>query len=117
MCKYEDIPIGRENAITREELAYKWGVSDRLARHMIAKLRAEDNGDEYIIVAYSSRRGYYRTKEKEEIQHFERETSKRAWNTYAPLKKARRVLREMELGGRSEAEGGKHGKVETTGMR
>lgn len=92
--RYDDIPIGRENAITRAELAHKWGVSDRMARNMIAELRAEDNGDGMIIVAYSSGKGYYRTDNPAEIDHFIKEMSKRARNTFAPLRKARRVLKE-----------------------
>lgn len=98
MGMYEDIPIGKENAITRKELATKWGVSDRLARLFIAKLRAEDNGDGYVIVAFSSRKGYYRTSDIKEIRRFEREMCKRARNTFAPLKKARRVIRDRERG-------------------
>lgn len=111
---YKSIPIGRNNAITRKELALRWGVSDRLARRIVAKLRAEDNGDDYVIVAYSSRKGYFRTNQKEDIEHFEREICKRARNTFAPLKKARRVLRQLELGQCSAAEGGKqeHGKTQ-----
>lgn len=96
MGRYEDIPIGKENAITRRELALKWGVSDRLARHIIAKMRAEDNGDNFVIVAFSSRKGYYRTNDPKEIRRFEREMSKRARNTFARLKKARRVLKVVE---------------------
>lgn len=91
---YNSIPIGKENAISRAELAAQWGVSDRLARRIVAQLRAEDNGDGYIIVAYSSRKGYYRTDDVKEIRRFEREMHKRARNTFAPLKKARRVLRD-----------------------
>lgn len=112
MDKYEDIPIGRENAITRKELALKWGVKDRIARKIIAELRAEDNGDDYIIVAFSSRKGYYRTKNKEDIKHFEQEMCKRARNTFAPLRKARRVLRsfgEQEQCAHVPADGGNHG--------
>ena len=96
MSKYEDIPIGEENAITRAELARKWGVNDRMARHMIAQLRAEDNGDDYIIVAFSSGKGYFRTRDREQIKHFRNEMSKRARNTFAPLKKANRILRTVE---------------------
>ena len=32
MHKIDDIPIGAENAITREALARKWGTNDRTAR-------------------------------------------------------------------------------------
>lgn len=93
---YDDIPIGRDNAITRAELAALWGVSDRKARQIIANLRAEDNGDGFMIVAFSSRRGYYRTNDVREIKHFHHEMTKRAQNTFAPLRKSRRILRKAE---------------------
>lgn len=96
MGRYNDIPIGRRNAITRAELAEKWGVSDRMARRLIAELRAEDNGDGYVIVAFSSGKGYFRTDDLREIRRFHRETSKRARKTFAPLKKARRILRNAD---------------------
>jgi hypothetical protein len=95
-CYYDDIPIGKEHAITRAELADLWGVSDRKVRQIIADLRAEDNGDGYVIVAFSSRRGYYRTNDIREIKHFHFETTKRARNTFAPLRKSRRILRNTE---------------------
>lgn len=93
---WQDIPIGKENAITRAALARKWGVSDRKARSMISKLRAQDNGDGHVIVAFSSGKGYYRTNDPQDIEHFIKEMTNRARNTFAPLKKARRVLRESE---------------------
>ena len=92
----EDIPIGREKAITREQLRLRWGCSDRIMRRAIADMRAEDNGDGYIIVSYSSGKGYYRTSDPDEIRHFIAEQSRRARNTFLPIKKARRVLRDME---------------------
>ena len=59
--KAADIPVGRENAITREQLKRKWNCSDRIMRRYIADLRAQDDGDDYVIVSYSSGKGYYRT--------------------------------------------------------
>ena len=96
MADYDirDIPIGEENAITRKRLAQIWGCSDRMARRYISELRAEDNGDEFVIVSHSSGKGYYRTADKAKIQHFVNEMSKRARNTFKPLKKARRLLKE-----------------------
>ena len=93
-----DIPIGAENAITRAELARKWGVNDRLARRRIAELRAEDNGDEYVIVSHSRGgvRGYYRTNDPEVIKRYVNEVHSRARNTFLPLRKARRVLIHAE---------------------
>lgn len=100
-CYYDDIPIGKEHAITRAELAALWGVSDRKVRRIIAELRSEDNGDGFVIVAFSSRKGYYKTNDIREIRHFHFETTKRARNTFAPLRKSRRILRNQ--GGNNNA--------------
>ena len=93
-----DIPIGAENAITRAELARKWGVSDRVARRRIAELRADDNGDGYVIVSHSRGgvHGYYRTNDTETIRRYANEVNSRAVNTFLPLRKARRVLIQNE---------------------
>ena len=93
-----DIPIGAENAITRAELAWKWGVNDRTARERIAALRAADNGDGYVIVSHSRGgvRGYYRTNDPEVIKRYVNEVHSRARNTFLPLRKARRVLIQNE---------------------
>ena len=93
-----DIPIGAENAITRAELARKWGVSDREARRIVAALRADDNGDGYVIVSHSRGgvRGYYRTDDPDTIKRYVNEVNSRAQNTFLPLRKARRVLIQNE---------------------
>lgn len=93
-----DIPIGAENAITRAELALKWGCNDRTARERISEMRAEDNGDEYVIVSHSrgNVRGYYRTNDPETIKRYVNEVHSRARNTFMPLRKARRVLIHAE---------------------
>lgn len=99
MDKYNDIPIGSKNAITRAELSRKWKCSDRDARRIIADLRAVDNGDDYIIVSHSSSKGYYRTNDVEEITHFRNEQGKRARKHFLPFKKINRVLREKRENG------------------
>ena len=93
-----DIPIGAENAITRAELARKWGVNDREARRRIAALRADDNGDGYAIVSHSRGgvHGYYRTNDTETIMRYANEVNSRAVNTFLPLRKARRVMIQNE---------------------
>ena len=97
MHRIDDIPIGAENAITREALARKWNTNDRTAREIIAKLRADDNGDGYVIVSHSNGRGYYRTDNIEQIRHFKNEMEKRARNTFLPLRKARRILKGAQI--------------------
>lgn len=88
-----DIPIGRENAITRAELAVAWECSDREARRMIAELRSAPGNDGYAILSTStSPSGYWRSNDPEEISRFIRETEARAKNVFLSLKDAKRVL-------------------------
>lgn len=91
---YNDIPIGKENAISKEALANIWGVGERKARQIIAELRAQDNGDNYIICSSSSSKepGYFRTDNPEEIRAYKNETINRARHTFRPLNKVNRVL-------------------------
>lgn len=58
---YNDIPIGRERAVTKSELMRKWDKSERGVRLIIQELRQMDNGDDYVIVSFSGGKGYYRT--------------------------------------------------------
>lgn len=95
MYKPEDIPIGAENAITRQQLAAIWHTDDRTVRERIARMREQDNGDRYIIVSHSDGRGYYRTDDRAAIEHYYNETMNRACNTFKPLKKVRRILKEV----------------------
>ena len=98
MFSVKDIPIGRENAISRADLAKRWGCSDREARHRIARLRCEED-DRYVIVSHSRGgvAGYYRTDNPAEIEHFLNEMTKRARSTFRPLKQARRVLKAIRM--------------------
>lgn len=90
---YDSIPVGRENAITRAELARLWGMSQDSVRHTIAALRAQDQGDDFIIFSSSSPEnpGYYKTDDAAERRAFMAETKSRAINTFKPLKKAQRI--------------------------
>ena len=94
--RIEDIPIGVENAITREELAALWNVDDRTAREIIEKFRKEDNGDDYVIFSSSQIKGYCRTNEREMMEHQENETMRRIRSLEMTLTKARRILGEVE---------------------
>lgn len=94
---YNSIPIGKENAITKEELQKLWGFScERVVRRTIAELRKIDNGDNFIIVSLSNCKGYYRTDDPEEILKYKRETLNRAKHTFSPLGKVNRILMEND---------------------
>ncbi len=94
---YNSIPVGSENSISREDLKTLWGMkSERGVRIAISELRQFDNGDNYVIVSFSNGKGYYKTDDPSEIANFKREIISRAKNTFAPLKKANRILLNYE---------------------
>ena len=97
MANRQDIPVGRENAISREELAIIWGVRDRDARRMVAKLRADAGNDGFAILSTARKpSGYWRSNDPDEIRAFIRETEARARNTFLAIRDAKRVLRRIE---------------------
>lgn len=96
MYRLDDIPIGSENAISRKNLAALWGVSDRMARRIVAELRNIEDGTDYVIVSVSRGSGYYRTQDLCEINHFLNEMRKRIRNTYRAIKIAQRIKHRLE---------------------
>lgn len=94
---YYSIPIGKENAVSKERLAEMWGYkTERAVREKIAEMRAIDNGDNYVIVSLSNNKGYYRTDDANEIMAFKNEVTSRAKHTFIPLKKVNRVLLDLD---------------------
>lgn len=93
-----DIPIGRENAISRQDLTRLWHVDDRTARYRIAQFRNKMPADNYFVVSYSRGgvKGYYRTDNADEIMRYVAETCKRLSNTALPLTNAKRILARIE---------------------
>lgn len=97
MANRADIPIGRNNSISRQQLAKMWRTSERGARHMIAELRAQHGDDGYVILSTSRKpSGYWRSNDPEEIRAFIRETEARGRNTFLALRDAKRILRRIE---------------------
>lgn len=98
---YKDIPIGKQNAVSRQELMAAWGVSDRMVRSKIAAMRREDNGDNYAIISTCNGRGYYKTDNIKDILAFKKETTARGKQTFNALRKINRILQtnsnQMEL--------------------
>lgn len=94
---YNDIPIGKENAVTYPILCAKWGVSPRTVRRILHELSYMDNGDGYIIIRSSHGKGFYKTDNIAEIERYKKECTNRARHTFAPLRKIRRVLNERTV--------------------
>ena len=89
-----DIPVGRQHAISKEELAARWGCSTREARRAIADFRADTaKAGDYCILSTSTGGGYWRSNDVEEISAFIKETESRARNTFLSRKTAREFLR------------------------
>ena len=93
---YNDIPIGRENAVTYAELCLKWECRERKVRHILHELSGIDTGDKYILIRSSHGKGFYKTDNIAEIERYATEICNRAKNTFIPLKKIQRVINEAK---------------------
>lgn len=91
---WDDIPVGRENAITYDELMQKWNFKERKVRTILHELSYFDNGDRFILIRSSRIKGFYKTDNLDEITRYQRECTNRARHTFAPLRKIRRVVKE-----------------------
>lgn len=93
MPRREHIPVGRENAITRAELAALWDMSDREVRETIATMRILPTDDPYAILSSSHNPpGYWRSDGQEELERYVKEQRARARNVIKNTQDARRVL-------------------------
>ena len=95
MLKREMIPFGKENAVSRDVLAKLTGMSDRRLRYDISRLRREDDETNVIIVSTSDGRGYYRTDNIDEIEHFVREMAHRITSIVEAIKVAKLAAKRL----------------------
>ena len=89
---YNDIPIGKDNAISKAALMQRWEMTERMVRRTIQELRAVDFGDDYVIISSSSGKGYYKSDRLEDIAAFKKEVTNRGRHTFLPLRKVNRIL-------------------------
>lgn len=89
---WDDIPVGKENAITYEALCYIWECDPRKARQILHELSAYDNGDNYILIRSGGCKGFYKTDDEDEIKAYKRECLNKGRSVFAPVKKINRVL-------------------------
>lgn len=71
------IPYGRENAVSRAELASLTGLRDRAIRKEIKELNAEITKHGEAILSSSSGKGYWRTANVAEMKQYLRESRHR----------------------------------------
>ena len=81
------IPRGKQNAITRANLAAKVGLNDRTVRRIIERLRRD-----YIIVNDQDGRGYYRPGSQDDVRRYYGQEYARALAILQHLKVARGLL-------------------------
>lgn len=90
---WAEIPIGKENAVSYEELEIMWGRSEREVRKILHQLSAFDNGDDYILIRSSKKGGgFYRTDNADDIKDYRKECLNMGRSIFAPVKKINRVL-------------------------
>lgn len=89
---WEELPIGKENAYTYDDLCYIWKCEPRKARAILHALSLYDNGDNYILIRSSSGKGFYKTDNEADIKSYKRECLNKGRSVFAPVKKINRVL-------------------------
>lgn len=99
------LPVGKENAVTTQELVKMSGCGS--ARELQQRIAYErEHG---AIICSGSGRGYWKPKNRREIQQFVKTMNARALNTLKAARSAKRALRVPE--GQQTMNGdGKNGK-------
>lgn len=94
---WDEIPIGRENALTYTDIYLRWGVTPRKARSILHDLSLYDSGDDFILIRSARCRGFYRTDARAEIEAYKRECLAKGRSIFAPVKKINRVLNVNDM--------------------
>mgnify|MGYP003295229709 CR=1 FL=1 len=89
---WNDIPVGKNNAITYTELMERWSMKERSVRAVLHDLSSYDNGDDYILVRSGSGKGFYKTDNPTEIEMYKNECLNKGRSVFAPIKKINRVM-------------------------
>lgn len=89
---WKQLPIGKENAYTYNELCKMWKCSERTARSILHELSSYDNGDNLILIRSSKSKGFYLTDDTDEIESYRKECLNKGRSIFAPIKKCNRVL-------------------------
>lgn len=86
------LPVGKENAITTQDLVKLSGCGS--ARELQQRIAYER--EQGAIICSGSGRGYWRPKDRQEIQEFVHTMNARALNTLKAVKSAKRALKVPE---------------------
>ena len=89
---WKDLPIGKENAVSYEELCCKWQASERAVRRILHELSLYDNGDDFILVRSGKCKGFYITDDLDELNRYKKECLNKGRSVFAPIKKINRII-------------------------
>lgn len=56
-----------------------------------------DNGDQYILICSIHGKGFYKTDNAVEIDRYKKECTNKARSIFLTIRKARRVLKDLEV--------------------
>lgn len=93
---YNDIPKGRENAVTKQDLSARWGTSERQTRKIISEMARIDFGDGQVIISSSHSKGFWKTADPSEIAAAYKEITNRGRNTFLRGELLKQRLREHD---------------------
>lgn len=88
------LPEGRENAISRRDLATVTGMNDRELRRAIASERRE--GALILSSTDAEHNGYFRPANADEPRRFVASMTRRGKATFAAITEARKALKRIE---------------------
>lgn len=89
---WEEIPTGKKNALTYDDLREMWNKDKRSVRNILHELSCLDTGDNYILIRSGKTRGFYKTDDLDEIAAYRKECLNKGRSVFAPVKKCNRVL-------------------------
>ena len=90
---WNELPTGKENAVTYPELVLIWDQSERNVRKILHDLSRFDNGDDFILIRSAKKGGgFYKTDNADDIKAYKNECIAKGRSTFAPIKKINRVL-------------------------
>ncbi|MGF6991438.1 hypothetical protein M2150_002713 [Lachnospiraceae bacterium PM6-15] len=85
------LPLGKENAISSEELTKIFNCTDRELRAIVSRERKSG-----AIICSATTGGYFKPKTKEELQAFYKGLKGQALSILEALRSSKRALDEME---------------------
>ena len=93
---WEQIPYGKENAVSYDTLCANWNTNKRSVRLILNELSRLDDGSDLILIRSSKNNGFYKSDNQDEIKKFKQECLNRGRSCFAPIKKINRVLKDYD---------------------